>query len=271
MDSRGGAFISQNELEMRLKRHLRDVLSIGLALEAWPGEGSLPGFLRERYAFMTARVLGVPALFLADKDVRRTTPAAIRKHIFEVQKRWDGEVIYVADGIDSTRRKQLIDQKVPFVVPGNQIFLPMLGVDLREHFRSVRRAANGWSLGAQAAFLRLLQAPDKGALSPLETAASLGYSSMSMSRAFDELEGAGLARISRAGKRRLMALAGAPAELWKKASRCAEPCRGTRPECPGIFWTTGGRAHRAGVLHQQRGAGYARHSGLRTDVACYPQ
>ena len=40
---------------------------------------------------------------------------------------------------------------------------------------------------------------------------------MSMTRAFDELEGAGLARISRAGKRRLMELAGAPAELWKKA------------------------------------------------------
>ena len=217
---------SQNELEMRLKRHLRDVLSIGVALEAWPGEGSLPAFLRERYAFMTARVLGVPALFLADKDVRRTTPAAIRKHIFEVQKRWDGEVIYVADGIDSARRKQLIDQKVPFVVPGNQIFLPMLGVDLREHFRSVRRAAERLSPAAQAAFLRLLQAPDKGALSPLETAASLGYSSMSMSRAFDELEGAGLARISRAGKRRLMALAGAPAELWKKAlPDAAEPCR----------------------------------------------
>ena len=145
-------------LKARLKRHLRDVLSIGVALEAWPGEGSLPAFLRERYAFMTARVLGVPALFLADKDVRRTTPAAIRKHIFEVQKRWDGEVIYVADGIDSARRKQLIDQKVPFVVPGNQIFLPMLGVDLREHFRSVRRAAERLSPAAQAVFLRLLQA-----------------------------------------------------------------------------------------------------------------
>ena len=209
--------VDQNGLKARLERHLRDVLSIGVALEAWPGEGSLPAFLRERYAFMAARVLGVPALFLADRDVHRTTPAAIRKHIFEVQKRWDGEVIYVADGIDSARRKQLIDQKVPFVVPGNQIFLPMLGVDLREHFRGVRRAAERLSPAAQAVFLRFLQTPDKVALSPLETAASLGYSSMSMSRAFDELEGAGLARVSRAGKRRLMELAGAAADLWKKA------------------------------------------------------
>ena len=209
--------VDQNGLEARLERHLRDVLSIGVALEGWHGEGLLPAFLRERYAFMAARVLGAPALFLVDRDVNRTTPAAIRKHIFEVQKRWDGEVIYVADGIDSARRKQLIDQKVPFVVPANQIFLPMLGVDLREHFRSFRRAAERLSPAAQAVFLRFLQTPDEGALSPLEAAASLGYSTMSMSRAFHELEGAGLARISRAGRRRLMELAGAPPELWKKA------------------------------------------------------
>ena len=106
----------------------------------------------------------------------------------------------------------------------------------------------------------------------METAASLGYSSMSMSRAFDELEGAGLARISRAGKRRLMALAGAPAELWKKALPVLRsPVAERAPTPRGSSGRTGGRAHRAGVLHQHRGAGYARHSSLRTEVACNPQ
>jgi hypothetical protein len=209
--------VDKNGLKARLERHFRDVLSIGVDLQTWLGEGSAPAFLRERYVFMAARVLGVPAVFLADKNVHRTTPAAIRKHIVEVQKRWDGEVIYVAEGMDSARRKQLIDQKVPFVVPGNQIYLPMLGIDLREHFKGVRRAGERLSPAAQAVFLHFLLGPDEGALSPLEMAASLGYSSMSMSRAFDELEGAGLARMSRAGKRRLMELAGAPADLWSKA------------------------------------------------------
>jgi hypothetical protein len=209
--------VNQNGLEARLTRYFREVLSIGLDLKRWPGETSLPAFLRETYAFTAATVLGVPCLFLLDQAVHPTTPATIRKHIFEVLKRWDGEVLYVTAGIDSARRKQLIHQKVPFVVPGNQVYLPMLGIDLREHFKSVRGAGESLSPAAQAAFLHILQHPDKGALSPREMAECLGYAAMSMSRAFDELESAGLGRGSSAGKRRFMEVAGAKSDLWEKA------------------------------------------------------
>ena len=209
--------IDQNMLQARLVRHFREVLSIGMDLKHWPREASLPAFLRETYVLMTAGVLGTECLFLLDRAVHPTTPAAIRKHIFEVQKRWDGEVVYVAPAIDSARRKQLIDQRVPFVAPGNQIYLPMLGIDLREHFKSVRGAGESLSPAAQAAFLHAMLHPDKGSLSPGEMAGSLGYTSMSMSRAFDELESAGLSRGFSAGKRRLMDLAGARRDLWEKA------------------------------------------------------
>ena len=209
--------VDQNGLEARLARHFREVLSIGLDLKRWAGETLLPAFLRETYVFMVAKVLGTQCMFLVDRAVHPTTPATIRKHIFEVQKRWDGEVIYVTAGIDSARRKQLIDQKVPFVVPGNQVYLPMLGIDLREHFKSVRGAGKSLSPAAQAAFLHILQHPDKGALSPQEMAGSLGYAAMSMSRAFDELESAGLGRGSSAGKRRLVEVAGAKGDLWERA------------------------------------------------------
>ncbi len=207
----------QSELEARLKRHLHEVLSIGLDPKRWPGEASLPAFLRETYAFMAAKVLGAQCLFLVDRAVHPITPAAIRKHIFEVRKRWEGEVVYVADRIDSSRRKQLIDQQVPFVVPGTQVYLPMLGIDLREHFRSVLGAPESLGPAAQAVFLHALNGVDDKAFSAQETAVSLGYSSMSMSRAFDELEITGLGRRSSAGKRRPMELAGARRDLWEKA------------------------------------------------------
>ena len=73
------------------------------------------------------------------------------------------------------------------------------------------------SPAAQAAFLHVLQNPDKGAFSPQEMAESLGYSSMSMSRVFDELESSGLGRGSSIGKRRLMELVDAKGELWERA------------------------------------------------------
>ena len=245
--------VDQNGLEARLTRHFREVLSIGMDLKRWPGEASLPAFLRETYAFMAAEVLGAQCLFLVDRAVHPTTPAAIRKHIFEVQKRWDGEVVYVAAGIDSARRKQLIDQKVPFVVPGNQVYLPMLGIDLREHFKSVRGAGESLSPAAQAAFLHVLQHPDKGALSPQEMAGSLGYTSMSMSRAFDELESAGLGRGSIAGKRRLMELAGAQRDLWERAlPLLRSPVAESMPVPRDLLDGPAAGLTALGVLHQHR-------------------
>ena len=103
----------------------------------------------------------------------------------------------MAAGIDSARRKQLIDQRVAFVVPGNQVYLPFLGVDLLEHFRNARGTSESLSPATQAAFLYALHRRGRGAFSPKEMAAALGYSSMTMSRAFDELEGAGLGRPAR--------------------------------------------------------------------------
>ncbi len=137
--------------------------------------------------------------------------------MFEVGKRWEGEVVYVASGIDSARRKQLIDQRVAFVVPGNQVYLPMLGIDLREHFRNVRGAPERLSPATQAAFLYALQCRERDTFSPQEMAAALGYSNMTLSRVFDELESAGLGRHYSAGRRRLMELAGSRRDLWEKA------------------------------------------------------
>lgn len=47
-------------------------------------------------------------------------------------------------------------------------------------------------------------------------AASPGTSSMTMSRAFDELQSSGLVRYFTAGKRRLMELGGSLREQWEK-------------------------------------------------------
>jgi len=208
---------AQNDLQTRLKRHLREVLSIGIDTQPWSGEGSLPAYLREAYAFFCARVLQAPCLFMMDRDVQPNTPAAIRKQMFEVGKRWEGDVVYVAAGIDSARRKQLIDQRVAFIVPGNQVYLPMLGIDLREHFRSVRGATERLGPATQAAFLHALYSGERDVFSPQEMAVSLGYSNMTLSRVFDELESAGLGRHYNEGKRRLMELTGSRRELWEKA------------------------------------------------------
>jgi hypothetical protein len=208
---------NDNELETRLKQHFIEVLSIHMEMQLWPEEGMLPAFLRETYLFRTAKILEVPCLFVIDRGVHRNTPASIRKHLIEAGKRWQGEAVYVAVGIDSARRKQLIGQKVPFVVPGNQVYLPMLGIDLREHFRRIHEAVGALSPATQAAFLYVLYEIKGNEFFQQGMAAALGYTSMTISRAFDELESTGIGKSFVRGRRRVMELNGPPRDLWEKA------------------------------------------------------
>lgn len=207
----------KESLEQRLKQHFSEVLSVSITLQPWAGQGALPPFLRDPYAFVTAPILGTLCLFMLDLGTAHNAAATISKHLFEVSKRWNGEAIYVAAGIDSARRKRLIEQRVPFVVPGNQVYLPMLGIDLREHFHSARGAPDSFSPSTQATLLHALCREVRAPLSLQEMAATLGYTSMTLSRAFDELEAAGIGRHWVEGRRRLMELAGPRRQLWDKA------------------------------------------------------
>ncbi len=209
--------ISRVELAGRLKQHIRDVLHISIDERRWEAEARLPAYLREAYSFLSASVLGTPCLFALDRGGQRNSPASIKKHLSQVSTRTEGLVVYVAAGVNSSRRRQFIDQQVPFVIPGNQIYLPMLGVDLREHFRSTRDAADRLSPGTQAAFLYALHQRDQSEFSPLDLSRVLGYSAMTMSRAFDELEAAGIGGHLNRGKRRIMAIKVPRRELWQRA------------------------------------------------------
>ena len=205
----------------QFEKYLHDTLEISLTCAKWKKGAHLPIILQDRYQFFETRILDLPCLLMVDHgDEREESPATLRKHIAHLQLKWSGPVVFVRDRIDFYRRQRMIEQKIPFVVPGNQMYLPMLGFDLREHFRNLRTAARTLRPSSQAVlFHALLQ--DDNDLSPTSLAKRLGYTLMTMSRSIDDLESAGLGKISGTGKgrgkgRRLL-LKGPKRELWDKA------------------------------------------------------
>lgn len=153
---------------------------------------------------------------MIDKHMEDMSPVAISKHVTQIREKWDIPVIYVRDCIIAYNRKRLIVQNVPFIVPGTQMYLPALGIDLREHFRITRTNSGGLRPAAQAVLIHVLLrgAEDCG---PTALAEALGYSAMTMSRALDELETAGLVRTISKGRTRHLHLANPKREVWKKA------------------------------------------------------
>ncbi len=200
----------------KLDRYLDDALGVRVAVKPWANEGSMPLFLRDRYHFFWAEVLNQRCLFMVDAHEEEDSPAAIRKHVEQVREKWGDPVIYVRDRVTAYNRKRLVRHKVPFIVPGTQMYLPMLGIDLREHFRKLIQDKRDLGPAAQAVLIHALLR-DLENLGPTALAKKLGYSIMAMSRALDELDAAGLGQTTVNGRERRLRLAGTKREVWEKA------------------------------------------------------
>ncbi len=204
-------------LDHKLTDYLHETLGATVALSAWPGSSNLPPFLSDRYRFLKASLCQLLVLFMIDESPSEEPPAVIRKHLAQLRGKWEHAVVYVRARMTAYNRKRLVQQRVPFVVPGNQMYLPELGIDLREHFRKQVSDFPHFRPATQALFIHaLLQAP-RDAFVAADLAPVLGYTSMTLSRAFDEIESAGLAESRMEGRERALHFMAPRRELWKRA------------------------------------------------------
>lgn len=199
------------------QHYLEEVLGITPLVQPWREAQELPLFLRQGYTFFSAEILNTAVLVAIDKDREFRSPTTISKQLQEVEKRCRKPVVFVRDQLASFQRKRLIEQKTAFVIPGNQMYLPMLAIDLREHFRQLRDVSPKLSPATQATVIHMLLRSQGEELNSKEVAGRLRYTKMTMSRTFNELENLDLVEIQRRGRERVLAPPQDRRLLWTKA------------------------------------------------------
>jgi len=138
---------------------------------------------------------------VTEQDI--ATPAEVAKHVSLVRSDDDAIVVFATPAMSAHNRNRLLRHGIPFVVPGNQLYIPELAMDLREHFRMQKfRHTDSLPPAAQAVLFHYLQRLDEHATIPSQLAEQLHYSAMSIGRAFDDLVAAGLAETEKHGKER---------------------------------------------------------------------
>jgi DNA-binding MarR family transcriptional regulator len=198
-----------------LQRYVKNQLHVPLHLVEWSRQAALPAFLRTQYKFFEGRLVDARVLLavsLSDLSVR-----GMNVHRETLERYSPLPVVFVLDRITPGMRRSLIAAKIPFIVPGTQLYLPFLGLSLQERFRPRQLEHRRLSPSAQAALLYVLLHSDLTESTPTEMAAVLGYTSMAMVRAFDQLEAATLIHASRVDRQRVVTLAGSRLEVWDRA------------------------------------------------------
>ena len=185
-----------------LERYLGGILHDHIKVHQFADSGRLPAFLAGFYSLFETQIAGRKCVILATEE-KGATPSEIAKHVSLVRTTIDAIVVFASSSLSAHNRSRLIAQAVPFIVPGNQLYIPELAMDLREYFRAPKmRPADGLPPAAQAVLFHHLLRREEGATTPSAIAKQLRYSAMSIGRAFDDLSGLGLARTVKCGKER---------------------------------------------------------------------
>jgi biotin operon repressor len=125
--------------------------------------------------------------------------------------------VYVRGTISAAHRRRLIVARVAFVVPGTQVYLPDLGIDLRESFPASPDPRVVFRPATQAVLIWALLQQTDGLTGGRTLARRLLYSAMTLSRAMDEIRAAGLAVDASSGRERTIRWVGSRRDVWERA------------------------------------------------------
>jgi hypothetical protein len=201
----------------KVESYLDKVFSVRPVLKRWSEEKSLPIFLREQYTFFITDLLDKKLLFAIEKGGINLSTSNIGKHLNKIQEKWPDLVAYVTDDISSSERSRLIEKRIPFLVPDKQMFLPMLGIDLQERFRTTKEKQGGFSPATQVVTLDAIYSQGEKIYSVAESATRFGYSAMTLSRVFDEMEKANIGTHRTRGRTREVIFPESKKEIWSAA------------------------------------------------------
>lgn len=197
------------------KSYVAETMHAPLELSPWPGVLSVPRFLTNTYLMVQGDLLGRQTLWLLASD--EPTPSAVVKHMSAIGEHWPYAQVVVFGKLPSYARQRLIENGVPFVVPGTQLYLPGHGVDFRSRSKKPVEIRSEMRPSSQALLLYLLlHASDpECARTATEFAPMLGQTLMTSSRAVAELEAHGLVLTRKRGRSKEVFLRQDPRETWE--------------------------------------------------------
>ena len=193
--------------------------NLGLTVKfmPWEGKDKLPFYLKDSYDFFEAKLIKLSCLLVVCNSDEELSPGKVLKHYQRLQETWEGGIVYIHHVMSPHNRKRFIQQHISFIVPGKQMYLPELAIDLREHFQKSSTMSQHFSRATQALIIYFLTIAQKGEYIPSQLAKELDYTKMTLTRAFDELKAHDIFEISREGRERTLFFSGDRQRLWGKA------------------------------------------------------
>ena len=166
--------------------YIENTLGIKVHYQSWSHTDELPYYLLDRYDFQQATLDSVRTLFLYPKT-ELDQLASVKKQITSIQKIEPLPVVIILKNISRGRLQYMLLAHIPFIVPEKQIYLPFMGIALQNKFGAESVWTEQLQPSAQVLFFYYLYQKKKQVYMS-DASKKLGFSAMTVSRAFRQLE-----------------------------------------------------------------------------------
>lgn len=147
--------------------------------------GRFPSFLRGAYRFSVVELLSIR--FLAAAPVEKINLATMRKHHRRLMELSGMACAFQMDSISTYTKNKLLEEGIPFVLTGKEVYLPFSGVVLNGKAQTEKAPPVRLSFMSQKLLLTALY-HHVSQMTVTEMAKLLEVSKMSVTRCFDELD-----------------------------------------------------------------------------------
>ena len=206
--------------------YIQETLGIKSIRKRWEGQTKLPYYLLNEYGFDVVTIGHQACIFLTPQG-KLPTVSMIQKHLNQLKGYTDLPLVLELPEITSRRKSAFIKARIPFVVPGKQLYLPFIGAVLNEHTAPEARASNDTKLMPSAQML--LFAFLLGMNKPIylsDATKQCRLTPMSISRAASQLVQLGLVMRKNDGVRKFILSEKKPSDLFELAKPwCINPVR----------------------------------------------
>ena len=176
---------------------------------------ALPILITNAYQLLQCQLLGAEVCLMVCKDAD-ATPMQLKKHCAVVERALEMYAAVVLPDVKPYNMRRLVEARVNTIVPGRQLFLPSLLMDLRVQRNPVDMQGKPMPVMAQVVVLYHLQKRNLNGMSARPIAELLGVSYPNINRAVKWLADNGFVELT-PGREKQIRFIREGKDLWEQA------------------------------------------------------
>ncbi len=200
-----------------MKKYLSEIFGLNAKIENWNGKSKLPLYLKNKRDYFVLSIGDVQSVLMKN-DSEPFNVSGFEKEMQQIEKYAEMPVILWLDAVSTYQRNALIKNKISFIVPNSQMYVPELGISLKEFCSGKKEKVEKLSATAQFLLLYFIYQKECDGKKQSELAEYLNTSDMNISRAVQELKGLGLLKINKGGTSKLITSIAVGKELYQISS-----------------------------------------------------